>query len=293
VPLVYRRDNQRYEILVRLMGVQRGILDDRPPVPAKPAPAMPKPPVPAGPPSPAAKLYKAKEGFANYYFNEMAQKRVLDAFGKSGDFSKATGDWTLRLGGKLLAGGGGDAAGTVLIREKGAADGKSPKVLLDISDLIFPLEPLNPSEKAESFKDPPDSGGLVLALYLYRQMLVYGAKGFTRDFSHGGVEPYYPPTGKEKPEYVKSRVMSEVLRTKYAGVEARWYFAIEDDKDDRWKKGEMIGFEVTPDKDEDPCEVCLSHYKNVGGGLSLPSKMHVRRGGKPYADLTITSATLK
>src|SRR5262249_30202553 len=88
VPVVYRRDNQKTEVLVRLMGVQRGVLDDKPPAP-RPGP-RPRP-VPIGPATPASKLYKAKEGFANYYFNEQAQKRLLDAFVKHGDFSKATG----------------------------------------------------------------------------------------------------------------------------------------------------------------------------------------------------------
>jgi serine protease Do len=292
VPVVVRRENQRAEVLVRLMGVQPGILDDRPAMPQPPRGA-PRPAVPAGPPSPAAKFVKAKEGFANYYFNEIAQKRLLDAFVKNGDFSKLTGDWTINLGGKLLTGAGADVTGKVLIQEKGAADGKSPKVLLDVAELIFPLEPLNPSEKAESFKDPPDSGGLVLAFYLYRQLLVYGAKGFTREFYHGGIEPYYPPMGKEKPDYAKDRVMAEVLRGKYAGIDTRWFFAMDDDKQDRWKKGQLIGFEVTPDKDEDPCEVCLSEYRDIGGGRKMPSKLHVRRGDKKYADLTITGAMLK
>jgi S1-C subfamily serine protease len=292
VPIVVRRENQRAEMLVRLMGVQPGILDDRPAMPTPPRGGMPRPPVPTGPPSPAAKFYKAKEGFANYYFNEIAQKRLLDEFVKNGDFSKLNSDWTINLGGKLLAGAGADVTGKVLIQEKGASDGKSPKALLDIAELIFPLEPLNPSEKAESFKDPPDSGGLVLAFYMYRQLLVYGPKGFTREFFHGGIEPYYPPTAKEKPDYIADRVMAEVIRGKYAGTETRWFFAMEDDKQDRWRKGQLIGFEVTPDKDEDPCEVCLSEYRDFGG-RKMPSKWHVRRGGKKYADLTITSAVMK
>jgi S1-C subfamily serine protease len=292
VPVTYRRekDSPKIEVLVRLMGVQRGILDDKPPVP-KPGPGPRPPIIPIGPGSPAAKFYKAKAGFANYHFNEVAQKRLLDGLAKNGDFSKATGDWTITIGGKLSS--GTDADGKVTIQEKGAKDGKSPKIDLDIGGLPFPLEPLNPNEKAEEFTSPPDSGGLTLALFLYRQLLVYGDKGNWRDFAHGGVEPYYPPTGKEKPDYAKIRVLAEVIRGKYAGMETRWFFASEDDRDGRWKAGQLIGFEVTPDKDQDPCEVCLSNYKDVGNGRKLPSKMHVRRGGKPYGDLTITGATIK
>jgi hypothetical protein len=295
VPMSYRRDNERKVVLVRLMGVQRGILEDRPSNPGRPAPGGPRPPVPAGPPSPAAKFFKAKEGFANYYFNEEAQNRVLTNFGKFGDFSKLTGDWTLKLGGKLLAGlGAKDFTGSVTIRERGATDGKSPKVEADIDGLPYELEPLKSDEKSEAFKDPPESGGFLIATFLYRQFLVYGIKGFTSKdgFFHGGVEPYYPPTDDEKPDYLRIRVLAEVLRTKFAGMESRWFFATEDDTQGRWKKGQLIGFEVTPDKDEDPCEVCLSHYKDFGG-RQMPSKMLVRKGEKNYGDFTLTGVTLK
>ena len=54
------------------------------------------------PNSPATKFYKAKPGFANYYFNELEQERLLTAFHKHGDFSKATGDWSVRTTGTLL-----------------------------------------------------------------------------------------------------------------------------------------------------------------------------------------------
>ena len=63
------------------------------------------------------------------------------------------------------------------------------------------------------------SGGLLVALYQYRQLLAFGDKGFSGDFSHGGVEPFYPPLpGDAAPDYAKQRVMCEVLRTRLAGV---------------------------------------------------------------------------
>lgn len=295
VPLVYRRENQRQEILVRLMGVQRG-LEDRPAGPPRQLPpGMPRLPIPTGPPSPAAKFHKAKEGFTNYWFNEQAQQRLLAELAKQGDFGKQTGDWTFKFAGKLLATGAPkDATAQVLVKERGAADGKSPRIHADIDGLDYPLEPLKSDERAEAFKDPPDSGGFVLALFLYRQLLAYGPKGFTgKDgFYHGGTEPYYPPTADERPNFAQIRVMAEVLRTKFAGVEGRWFFALGDDADGRWKKGQLIGFEVAPDKDDDPCEVCLSHYKEFDG-RQLPSRFFVRKGDKRYADFTLTGVTLK
>ena len=123
---------------------------------------------------------------------------------------------------------------------------------------------------------------------------VYGVKGFaTKDgLSHGGVEPYNPPTADEKPDYSRIRVLAEVLQTKFAGMESRWYFAAQDDAGGRWKKGQLIGFEVTPDRDDDPCEVCLSEYKDYGD-RQLPSKLSVRKGDKRYGDFTLTGVTLK
>src|SRR6202040_4297780 len=46
MPLVYRRDNQKHEILVRLMGVQRQELNEE----GRPKPQQPLPPKPPRPP---------------------------------------------------------------------------------------------------------------------------------------------------------------------------------------------------------------------------------------------------
>ena len=43
----------------------------------------------------AAKRYKAKKGFANYYFNEAAQKKLLASFQRHGDFAPLQGAWSL------------------------------------------------------------------------------------------------------------------------------------------------------------------------------------------------------
>jgi S1-C subfamily serine protease len=291
VPLVYRRENERHEVLVRLMGIQRQELESSGPRPAaaRPMPAS----------GPAAKFFTRKAGFANYYFNLQAQRAQLAGFKKSGDFTGLTGNWLLECTGILhTAARGKNIKAAFTILERGAADGKSVKVLADVDGLDYTLEPLNPSEKADNFKQPTESGGLLLALYQYRQLLAFGPKGFVGDFSHGGSEPFYPPpkSEKEKRNYVKQRVECDVLRTKHAGVPAKWYFAQADDKEGRWQKGQMIGFEVTADRDEDPCEVYLSEYRDVrgaGAGRKLPHRIEVRRADKPYVTLTVTDYRLK
>ncbi len=139
VPIVYKHQNdkkqvEKREVLVRLMGVQREELGGQPGAPPpqpgprpRPGPGPgPGPTAPAGP-SPASKLYEAKAGFANFYFNKLEQQRLLAAFHKHGDFSKATGDWGIRTTGMLYAGVGPRGKRVVAdfsLKNKGARDGE-------------------------------------------------------------------------------------------------------------------------------------------------------------------------
>src|SRR5262249_54855424 len=92
LPRSYRRNDAKSETLVRLMGVQRmDITDDKNPMPVpQPAPRpMPGPRPTPGPakPSPVAKFFEAKPGFANYYFNKQMTDRLWKGFQKHGDFN--------------------------------------------------------------------------------------------------------------------------------------------------------------------------------------------------------------
>jgi S1-C subfamily serine protease len=304
MPVVFQHENERKQLekretLVRLMGVQRQELagqngqprpQPRPqpgPRPA-PGPRPPQPRQPAVPNSPALKLYEAKTGFANYYFNRMERDRLLKAFHKHGDFSKASGDWGVRTTGTLYAGAGPRGKRVVAdfrIQIKGARDKQNDLIQAIVDGLDFSLEPLNDEEKTTTRRDPPDSGGLLMALYQYRQMLVLGPKGFALGFSHGGVEPFYPPKeGESKVDYSKLRVDAEVIRTRHAGADGKWYFATKDDE----TAGQLIGFEIWLDRDEDPCEVYLFDYKDVDGG-KLPHRFLIRFNDKHYADLVVNS----
>jgi hypothetical protein len=299
LPIIYRRVNEKkqtetHETLVRLMGVQSQELPQpgQPQPQPRPGPRPPRPgPGPGGAPnpnSPANKLYKAKDGFANYYFNELEQNRLLKAFHKHGDFSKWAGDWVVRTAGTLYAGVGPRGKRVVAdftIRSKGAKDRQNDLAQAIVDGLDFTLEPLSDEEKPATRRDPPDSGGLLMALYQYRQLLVYGAKGFVTRFSHGGVEPFYPPRESQaKPDYAKLRVDAEVFRTRHAGVDGKWYFSTKNDE----TAGQLLGFEIWLDRDEDPCEVYLFDYKDVEGG-KLPHRMEIRFGDKPYANLMVNA----
>src|SRR5262249_41675714 len=95
MPVLYRRNNEKKEILIRLMGVQPQELSDpqqKPGPQPQPRPQQPTPPIPN---TAAKKLYTPKAGFANFYFNKQQLDRLLAAFRKHGDFSTLAGDWRI------------------------------------------------------------------------------------------------------------------------------------------------------------------------------------------------------
>ena len=296
VPIVYKHQNdkkqiEKREVLVRLMGVQREELGGQQGAqPPQPGPRPRPGPGPAAPakPSPASKFYEAKAGFANYYFNKQEQQRLLAAFHKHGDFGKASDDWSIRTTGTLYAGVGPRGKRVVAdftLKTKGARDGEGDLAQAIVDGLDFSLEPLNVEEKPATRREPPESGGLLMALYQYRQLLVHGPKGFASGFSHGGIEPFYPPApAQSKVDYLKLRVDAEVIRTRHAGADGKWYFSTRNDA----TAGQLLGFEIFMDRDEDPCEVYLSDYRKVDGG-ELPHRIEIRYGDKTYADLVVNA----
>jgi S1-C subfamily serine protease len=285
VPLIYRHNQDRREVLVRLMGIQRQELEQPKQDPQPGDPPMPMP-MPVQPEKHA--MYEAKKGFANFYFNKVEKDRLVKEFrAKLGDFSTLTGEWEIKTDGTVK-----DKRTTAefAIIEKGSADGKNDVVKATIDGLLYNIAPLETNVSSDVLRDPPSSGGLLMALYHYRQLLVYGEKGFVGEFTHGGVEPFYSlPTGKDKPDYAKLRIDCEVLRTKHAGVPAKWFFAAEGPN-----KGLLLGCELTVPTREpsDPCELYFDNYKKVDGRM-LPQSITVKYGDKIYAAFTAPTYTLK
>ena len=115
VPLVYRHNDEKKEILVRLMGVIRQEIRD-PGKPDAPKPANPKGKIPD---SPAKSLYEVKDGFSNYYFNKMERDRVLKDFHAHGKFDDVPGTWVIKAGGTVK---GKRAVSQITIDHKGARE---------------------------------------------------------------------------------------------------------------------------------------------------------------------------
>jgi len=297
LPLTYKRElengsSERKEILVRLMGSEKmevGNPNGGPATPIEPKPMpipLPKgqvpPAKPAGPKlptGPAAKFYEAKAGYANYYFNKIERDKILANFKKNGDFSNLTGNWQIQSTGKI---GDKSRQAVVMLRilAKGAKDGKNDLVQGIFDGIDFSVEPLAIEQEGKVLKDPPSSGGLLVAFFQLRQLLTYGEKGFVGDFSHGGIEPYYSPSENLlKPNFPSRRIDAEVLRTSLGGVNTKWYFNPSDYK--------LLGFEVSIDREDDPCEIHFSDYKKDSSNKELPHKIIIKYGDKEYASLKV------
>ena len=276
MPLTYRRNNERAETLVRLMGLLPTAKNpDANPMGAPPPPKKGPPP---GMSSPAAKLYKAKKGLANLYFNELERDRLLAAAKKHGDFTTVPGTWVAE-GRYELSERKGDLRYEV--SEGKGDDGAIVKLKLNIEQTLEPLK----TKELRDLSEPLGSGGLMMALYHYHRFLTVGPKGFEFEFSHAGVEPYYPrpADGSTPKSFAAIRVDAEVIKTKHGAVDCKWYFSKAD--------ANLLGFETFLTKDEDPCEVSFFDYKAVDGKM-LPHRVEVRRGEKRYAMLTVTKYTL-
>jgi serine protease Do len=117
---------------------------------------------------------------------------------------------------------------------------------------------------------PPESGGLLAALHVWRRLLVAGPGEFG-DVYYLGTAPI---PGKEK--------LYDVLVGVYQVVEAKFYF----DPD----SGELVLMEMFPDAYADPCEVHFSDYRDVEG-RQAPHRLDVRYGDAQYAVINIDSVT--
>jgi len=277
VPLSFRRDGLRHDILVRLQGVHRqdellkkarGRPKQVPmPIPKpgdKPKPGedpKPKPkkiplpiPLPGGhPPIRAAKPvmpevvkkhFQPKRGYTNYYFNQLNRDRVWKAFSERADLSGVGGAWT--IAGELDGGGGYEFRLT-------DADG--------LLKLPSRESKWTATDELGTSLVPRHSGGLLLTLHLWRRLAVEGPGRFGVVYYLGTV----PLAGHDG--------LFDVLVGLYKGVECHFLFDSQ--------RGHLLAVEMFPDDDIDPCEVYFSEYREVDGRL-LPARMEVRTGDALY-----------
>jgi hypothetical protein len=268
VPLVFRHEGQTVQTFVRLDGVHTreqliektlGRPNHPGPVPkpgekeekGKPRPKLPQMPQmqPQKAPMPEAvkKVFEAKHGFANYYFNKQEQDRVLKAWKRPGDPKRIGGSWAFT--GKLESG---------------------KEIHVRISDADAAMEaPIGNSEwkLAPNFAETVRKGGnpLLPALFLYRLMAVEGPKAFGETYYVGTM----PLPGLDG--------MLDVVVANYRGVDTWCYFE---------PNGRLAAMEVFPEEHADPLEMRLLNYRTAEGG-ETPGTFQIYAAGKPYVSFDV------
>ncbi|MBX3434025.1 MAG: trypsin-like peptidase domain-containing protein [Pirellulales bacterium] len=277
VPLRYRRSGETFDAVVRLAGkhdeaelvslVQAEA--EKPaespegePGPGEPAPDKPprKRPRAAQPELPAvvAQRYVERRGFANYWYNQQAQRRVWSRYRQLLSFAASDGEeaaaslgYEWRLVGRVAAGGA--------FRLQAGRDKSEIRLPQGVTGAIF-------AEDLSGQLSPPGSGGLLAAIHLWQRILDEGLRTFGETVYLGRV-----PQGPDGTPL-------DCLRGFYAGVEARFYFSDE--------TGDLVGLESHLRDDADPCQVSFSDFRDVGG-RRLPHRWMIRSGGAEFTALEI------
>jgi S1-C subfamily serine protease len=273
VPLSFRRQGQRYDVMVRLRGVHAEIeleemiaAEPQDPHEKMPIPKGEKPkdepgsdpegeekhdggpgkdPVPVRTPKNAPmpeivkQHFEKKSGYVNYYFNELEQKRLGGMLTSRGNYANLGKAWAV--------------AGKTAVAEE---------FRLEFSDagaaIRLPSGELRVAWTGgmSSHLEPPGSGGLLAALALWRRMLVEGPKNFGR-VQYLGTMPLVDREG-----------LFDVLEATYEDVECLFYVD---------PQGSIAALEMYPESDVDPCELYFADYREFSGHW-LPGKIEVHFG---------------
>jgi S1-C subfamily serine protease len=268
VPLSYVRDGERFDVMVRLRGVHAQaeleemaegdpkIEPENPePQPGEPKPGEPKPdgepkrprPNPRAarrppPPMPEVvkKHYVARPGYVNYYFNQVERDRVWKALVARGNYGDTAAAWTI--------------AGETAMAEAFALEVSPAQASIQLPAGQVQVELTG--GLAEKL-DPPGSGGLLVALGLWRRFLVLGPEKFGDVYYVGTV----PLAGHEG--------LLDVLSATHGDVECRLLFDP--------AEGQLVALEMYPDADVDPCELYFGDFKEFEGRM-LPARIEARHG---------------
>ncbi len=273
VPLSYRRDGNRFDVLVRLAGVHADgeLLEKLESSDADPMPIPKRDPEkgkePKETPSPiepietkdqdpdrkpsmpeiVQKHFEERTGYANYYFNRQNRSRVLDGWLAGRAPSEEGGTW--KLAGKT----GTDSAFHLEI----TADGCS---------MILPESRLDwtASDKLTENLLPEGSGGMLPALYLWRYLATSSTEEFG-EVSYLGTVPY---PGQEE--------QVDVIVAIRRGLEVWFYF--------ERQAVRLVGLEMWSDAASDPCEIRFSEQRDAS---LVPGRIEVFHGDEPFAILNI------
>ena len=194
--------------------------------------------------------YEAVRGYGNYWYNREKQQQLWNTYrGKNGLEQIAT-QW--QITGQLADGQRCDLSVGPTRGEIRLPTGQSGALFS--GDLSTELS-------------PPGSGGLLLALHLWQRMLDKGLQQFGEVFYLGQL-----PVGP-KGELV------ECLVGLHEGIEFRLHFSVDG--------GDLVGLELFPRDDLDPCIVHFSDFEQIEG-KRLPMRWQVSQADRDFADMRVT-----
>ncbi|MGD0896675.1 MAG: trypsin-like peptidase domain-containing protein [Thermoguttaceae bacterium] len=127
-----------------------------------------------------------------------------------------------------------------------------------------------PAAEAASLP-PPGTGGLLPALHLWRRLAVEGPQAFGEVYYLGTA----PWPGRDGLAFGRD-AQTDVIVVSDRGVESRLYFDP--------VEGDLLALERYPDEHADPCELYFSEYHEVDGRF-LPGRIEVRYGDDRYGVL--------
>ena len=251
VPMSFERDGESFDIMVRLTGVHSAEklteMIEGPAVEEKPDDEEEKDEpkekaedteddddteeVEA---NPHADWFEKRRGFANYHFNRLRRDKIWNAsLDGQGDFSGNATRWR-------LSGTNEDKKKVQVV----LADDKSG---IEIGNKTWVLDP--ETELSDQVV-PENSGGLLIALHLWRNFLVLGPEKFGEVYYFGSA-PLEPGGSKR-----------QILVGTFGTVESNFFFDPE--------SGNLVAIEVFPDLGSDPCLLRLSGFV-ADGDLKVPS----------------------
>lgn len=223
----------------------------------RPGGAAPPPPLPES----LAGLYEARVGFTNHRFNTLERDRVARAIAVRHP-SLGDGPWVL--------------SGTLAKGEPFRVEISDRHATID---LPTGTSSIDPAGELDAVPAPPGSGGLLAALVVWRRLLREGPAAVGRT-TYWGTVPHWPMGGADvevsaAPGTPGGAVLVEVLDTAVSSVEARFQIGAD---------GELIGMEMWPSPDADPCEV---RFADEGG--RSPGRFEVRHGDELFGVFRVES----
>lgn len=270
VPLIYRRDSEDHEILVRLTGthapaelaemvlgrsvpgmpLQRGKNDGQPrdmgelieQVFLKDAPPI------------VRENYEYRSGFVNFHFNHRRLRKLWKGHGQVSDFSDWRTPWTIQ--------GEGEQQGRFQI-----------ELSDDTAEATFPAGQIvtQIGSSQDAIFDLPRSGGVLKTLILWRRLLVHGPQDFSQ-MEHVGSRPL-----------ADSEPLAEVLIGLRDATEVHFYFLPSD--------SQIGAIEMYPSAGVDPCEVYFHDFREIKGNM-FPHRLEIRYGGTHYDTWQIENVTV-